>query len=53
MVNLINRMKNQKIFLTLPLNEREKVIVRKGGVLSYVQEKGANSSNRVEEISDG
>jgi aconitate hydratase len=38
-VNLYNKTKNRKIVLAVPLNEREKELVKKGGALSYVRTK--------------
>jgi len=38
-VNLYNKTKNRKIVLEVPLNEREKELVKKGGALSYVRTK--------------
>jgi aconitate hydratase len=52
-VTLVNRAKNRKIFLASPLDEREKMIVRKGGALSYAKEKHAISENLMMERSDG
>jgi aconitate hydratase len=39
MVNLINKTKNKKISLVVPLIEREKTVLRKGGALPYVKER--------------
>ena len=42
-VTLINKTKNKKISLIAPLSEREKIVLRKGGALPYVKEKGGIS----------
>jgi len=38
-VILYNKTKNRKIVLAVPLNEREKELVKKGGALSHVRTK--------------
>jgi aconitate hydratase len=38
-VTLYNKTKNRKIVLAVPLNEREKELVKNGGALSYVKRK--------------
>jgi aconitate hydratase len=52
-VTLINKTKNKKISLIAPLSEREKIVLRKGGALPYVKEKGGIPSNRMKERNDG
>ena len=43
-VTLVNKTKNEKIFLAVPLNKRGKSLMRRGGALAYVERKSKESN---------
>jgi aconitate hydratase len=48
-ITLVNQTKNEKIDLMVPLNEREKSLVKSGGALSSVKKRSSSSSHSKEE----
>ena len=40
-VTLINKTRNEKILLVVALNERERVILKSGGTLAFVKQRGS------------